>query len=166
MRQVAFKTPTHSDFLAFDGAHCSVLWRSVSDGWICPCCSRSKFELLRWTMRFPKLPQRFQGWMAELHKHHDHSVDAYLLDDLMFAIPRFETTLICGQCNAADGHAKRVLGLPSSFSFSPAEISSFVAAKPHSKHEINYAKAQLVFDDIHEQENQNFLAQGYEFSTC
>jgi len=104
--------------------------------------------------------------MAELHNHHDHSVHFYSDDKLELAVPRFETTLICGQCNASDGHAKRVLGLPGLFSFSPAEISSFVTAKPHSKHEINYAKAQSIFDDIHEQENQNFLAQGYEFATC
>lgn len=45
---------------------------------------------------------------------------------------RFPRTLICGDCNSADGAAKRKLGLPEHWSFSPIEIGQFVSVAPYS----------------------------------
>nr|WP_255457181.1 hypothetical protein [Polaromonas sp. E19S] len=78
--------------------------------------------------------------MAPLHKHHDHSVEF-----LSSGQPRFSQTIICDQCNAADGAAKRKLKLPKNFSFSPIEIAAFVVAAPHNKHTINYEMAYAIY---------------------
>lgn len=55
---------------------------------------------------------------------------------------RFPETVICDQCNVADGYAKKRLALPSVFSFSPAEISLFVKAEPHRPHRVDLEKAR------------------------
>ena len=81
--------------------------------------------------------------MAGLHKHHDHSAEM-----LEREVPRFEQTIICDQCNAADGTAKRKLALPPKFSFSPLEISWFVIPRAHEKHEIIYLAAQSVYEAV------------------
>jgi hypothetical protein len=39
--------------------------------------------------------------------------------------------LICSGCNLADASVKKRLGLPSEFSFSPAELSHFITGHPH-----------------------------------
>jgi len=79
--------------------------------------------------------------MAGLHGHHDHGgTDAFGSDG------RFPQTVICDQCNAADGRAKRLLGLPATFSFSPEEIRRFVTAKAHEKHTLDLAMALQVYE--------------------
>lgn len=134
------RIPTQEEFLAYKGAHCFRLWEQVGPYWVCPGCGRNKFQLLRWTTRFPRSPNAFEDWMAGLHGHHDHSVP--MMSGLT---PRFPETIVCDQCNAADGAAKRKLKLPRSFSFSPAEISAFVVAAPHDKHRINYDMANAIY---------------------
>lgn len=134
------RIPTQQEFLAYTGAHTHRLWAEVGPNWICPACFRNKFQILRWTTRFPRSPNAFQDWMAPLHKHHDHSVELCSSGN-----PRFPQTVICDQCNAADGAAKRKLKLPKNFSFSPAEISSFVISTPHDKHTINYEIANSIY---------------------
>lgn len=79
-------------------------------------------------------------WVAALHKHHDHSADY-----MGFGVPRFPETLICDQCNSADGTVKRMLKLPKNFSFSPQEMQIFIGATPHGKHEIDYERALELF---------------------
>lgn len=135
------RMPTAEDFLAYKGAHCHRLWAEVGSDWTCPSCKRNKFELLRWTTRFPRSPNAFSDWMAGLHKHHDHSVEPWSRQ-----VPRFPQTIVCDQCNAADGAAKRKLKLPARFSYSPLELSWFIVARPHSKHEIIYEAAQSIFE--------------------
>ena len=134
------RIPTHQEYLAYDGAHTHRLWAEVGPNWVCPACNRSKFQVLRWTTRFPKSPKAFQDWMAPLHRHHDHSAGVF-----SNRCSRFPETIICDQCNAADGAAKRKLKLPKNFSFSPAEIAVFVVATPHDKHAINYEMAYEIY---------------------
>jgi len=142
------RTPTLEDYAAFDGAHCRNLYRSLPDDWRCPGCSRSKFEILRWTLRFPKLPSRFWGWAGGYHRHHDHSLDAVRYGRVApdGRSSRFPETVICEQCNSADGMAKKKLALPADFSFSADEIRCFVTATPHGFHTIDYEGAQRIFD--------------------
>jgi len=71
----ALRIPTMADFTAFGGAHCRDIYRSLQPGWTCPGCGRSTFEILRWTLRFPRTTHAFEGWVGGYHKHHDHSVD-------------------------------------------------------------------------------------------
>lgn len=138
------KVPTLDDFNSYDGLHCKSLWKSVGDDWQCPSCKRNKFEIMRWTKRFPNKPNAFMGWVAILHRHHDHSQDGFL-GGYTSVLARFPTTVICDQCNSADGHAKKKLGLPKNFSFSPHEIGKFVKATPHTKHEIDYGEAEYIY---------------------
>jgi hypothetical protein len=84
-------------------------------------------------------------WMATLHKYHDQSTGF-----MSRVTARFAETVICGQCNASDGTAKRKLNLPSSFSFSPDEIACFVSANPHQAHVIDYHKAQEIWASLNQ----------------
>lgn len=137
---MSIRIPTLEEFHVYTGAHCFRLWEQVGPHWICPGCGRNKFQILRWTTRFPRSPNSFKDWMAGLHGHHDHSVPT-----MSNGIPRFPETIICDQCNAADGAAKRKLKLPTNFSFSPTEISAFVVPTPHGKHQINYEMANAIY---------------------
>lgn len=137
------RIPTREDYEAFDGAHGHQKWKRAGPDWACPCCRRTRFEILRWTVRFPRSPNRFEGWMAVLHDHHDHSAPYFST-----ARPRFPTTTICDQCNAADASAKRSLKLPDDFSFAPHEIAQFVTAAPHAKHSIDLSIAQALYTSV------------------
>lgn len=137
------KVPSLEDFAAYRGAHCHQLWARVGPDWTCPSCRRSKFEILRWTMRFPRTVNRFEDWMAGLHEHHDHARSWTGVGKA-----RFVPTILCDQCNAADGAAKRRLKLPENFSFSPSEIGGFVVATPHGKHAIDYGLAASIYSAL------------------
>ncbi len=77
------------------------------------------------------------GFTISLTRHHCHADGPN----------RFPTTLTCGDCNSADGAAKRRLGLPEKWSFAPNEIRQFVSVKPHSgKTTIDYQIAQAIYD--------------------
>lgn len=149
-KNLNLRTPTLEDYSAFDGAHCRNLYQSLPDDWRCPGCDRSKFQILRWTLRFPALPKRCWGWAGGYHRHHDHG-----LDDVTYGrvapdgrSRRFPDTVICEQCNSADGTAKKKLALSAEFSFSPEEIRRFVTATPHGFHTIDYDAAKRIFDLI------------------
>jgi hypothetical protein len=137
------RVPTSKDYEAYDGPHCHQLWSALHDAWRCPGCARTKFEIMRWTSRRFKQGvgkcASYKGWMAGLHRHHDHRTD------MLGVAARFEVTVLCDQCNSADGAAKKRLSLPPSFSFSPREIADFVRATPHATHKIDYARAQELF---------------------
>lgn len=138
------KTPTPADYTAFDGAHCRTLYRSLAEDWRCPGCARSKFEILRWSVRFPRSANRFEDWVGGYHTHHDHGVGPIRYGQG----GRFPDAVMCEQCNSADGTAKRKLGLPAAFSFAPHEIRQFVSATPHGFHDIDFRLAQAIFDAI------------------
>lgn len=63
-------------------------------------------------------------------------------------VRRFPETLVCDQCNSADGQAKRQLKLPANFSFSPSEIRQFVTAAPHEGHRIDIQRAQAIYQTL------------------
>lgn len=133
------RVPTAEEYAAFDGAHCHKLYRELGADWSCPCCHRTRYQCMRWTTLFPKKPHlRRQGWAVGLHRHHDHGTP-----------PRFPVTPVCEQCNSADGFAKRHLGLPRDFSFSPEQIALFVTGVPHGKHLVNLTIASQVFNAYH-----------------
>ena len=136
------RIPTNLEYREYDGAHTPKLWDSIPENWHCPGCKRSKRDILRWTTRWYKqgvgeVPDGYHGWMAGLHRHHDHSPNG-----------RFAEVVICDQCNSADGAAKRRLELPRDFSFSPSEIGYFVTANAHDKHKLDFKKARRVYEAI------------------
>lgn len=137
------KIPTYENYYNHDGLHYKKLWKSTSEDWTCPACGRSKFQIMKWTRRFPNKPEKLMGWVAALHRHHDHSVG--LLES---GVRRFPETIICGQCNATDGVVKKKLKLPSKFSFSPLEMRSFIQATPHDSHKIDYDIALTIYKSL------------------
>jgi hypothetical protein len=136
------KLPTTSDLIAFTGMHCANLYQqAVADGWRCPSCWRSAQELVRWTeITGPSWRARYgdefgMGFTVTMARHHCHGLG------------RFQETLICGDCNSADGAAKRKHGLPTNWSFSPEEIARFVSVAPHSgATQIDYALALKIYE--------------------
>ena len=119
--------PTDSEYRAHTGAPSSWLWDEAGDRFVCPCCRRTRRQLLRWI-------EKRKQWRAALHSHHDHSEHE-----------RFEPTIICAQCNAADGRAKTALDLPSAFSFAPEEMARFLSAEKHGAVRIDYYEAWLAY---------------------
>jgi hypothetical protein len=134
------RVPTLDEFQAFTGAHCHNIYQTLPLDWRCPGCDRSRFEVLRWTMLFPKLPSRHEGWAGGFHVHHDHGPEH------LGGPARFERTVVCEQCNSADATAKRRLKLPTWFSFAPSEIRRFVRPTAHGFHEVDYDGARDLFD--------------------
>jgi len=112
------------------------IWDGVEDDWTCPSCSRGKFEILR---------QRGDRKVGGLHRHHDHAVewDERNHNERV----SFTETIICDQCNHAEGLVKKMYPnvIPEDFSFSPIQIKKFVVGKPNKKHRVNLVKALEVF---------------------
>ena len=115
------KIPTEKELSEYDGAENRKAWRRIPSCWTCPVCGRTKYEILKWKKRkgVDTLLYGEFGWKFLVHRHHDHG-------------ERWSgKTIICSDCNAADGIAKRILKLPSSWSFSPEELSEFVECSPY-----------------------------------
>jgi hypothetical protein len=138
MKQSAPRVPTDEEYAAFDGAHNHKKWKQLGEDWRCPACNRAKREVMRWALRTP-MGQRFYGWIWDVDQHHCHSAP------IGSGRGRFPDTIICDLCNYADGAARRKLGLPAWFTFSPDEIGQFVTASPHGKHQVNYDKALCLY---------------------
>ena len=136
-RTRALRQPTDDEYRGYDGMHCRGLWRALPEDWRCPSCLRTKRGLLRWGLRQGHNAVRYgrTGWKAALAKHHDHEPDGG--GDFSGVKGRFPATIICGDCNAADAHAKRMVGAPSWFSFSPAELRQFISAADNGPATIN-----------------------------
>ena len=142
------KIPTQSEIENFTGLHCEDIYKEcVNTGWRCPCCGRSAKELIRWSEISNEYLRKLygdsygMGWTISITRHHCHNED----------YQRFETTVICGDCNIADRKAKQGLNkkgieVPNDFSFSPDEIKQFVTCKPHSGYtEIDYEIAEELY---------------------
>jgi hypothetical protein len=133
-----------------------VYFRAVQTGWRCPCCNRTAHELIRWTINMESPHGRSKGmrWnISGIVKHHCHQFN-WLTEDATNC--RFETTMICGECNTADGLVKYKFALPEKFSFSPDEIRQFVKCTPYSGNiEIDYDKAcELYLKQLWEWETE------------
>jgi hypothetical protein len=135
------RVPSPADIRNFDGLHCSSVYRrAVADRWRCPSCARTATELIRWSeVRGPIFRERYadeygMGFTISFANHHCHGDG------------RFETILICGDCNAADGAVKRKLKLPKTWSFAADEIKQFIQVGPHSgRTTIDYDKAHEIW---------------------
>ncbi|MFP1133051.1 hypothetical protein [Asticcacaulis sp. W401b] len=136
-------------------------WAATPRGWRCPACQRVKAEIFRVTAG--------EVLTAHLHKHHDHlqdhlttlmkvrlGPDAKRSPDyphrevfrLSRALRRFDESIVCEDCNTADGSAKAALGLPRHFSFSPVEIGQFIKVRPHQPHSLDLPAVRRVFDSV------------------
>jgi hypothetical protein len=142
--------PTSAEIAAFTGLHCTrIYWGCVGSRWQCPCCDRSAQELIRWSEITGQYWRAHygdtwgMGWTISFARHHCHNAESGGMGQ------RFETTLICGDCNGADGAAKRKLGLPAWWSFSPAEIREFVQCVAWSgRTVIDYEVAAAIYTGV------------------
>lgn len=136
-------------------------WASVWQSWSCPCCKRTKPEIARLSAGDVAL--------CHLEYHHDHlrdlakkiyreinplsddkgsNIQISRIKDLVVPLTeRFETTLICKDCNLAEGDAKRRLStsIHESFSFRPSEIETFITASQNKPHDVDIAKAEAAW---------------------
>ncbi|RUW04461.1 hypothetical protein EOA46_30920, partial [Mesorhizobium sp. M1A.F.Ca.IN.022.05.2.1] len=136
-------------------------WASTWTGWSCPCCRREK----------PQLARLSSGGvlLCRLEFHHDHVADrakriyrernprsedrdvniqiSRTKDALMPLVERFEPTLICIDCNFAEGRAKLELTteIEGDFTFAPSEIATFITVGANRVHEIDAEKARLAW---------------------
>lgn len=139
-------------------------WADHWTDWACPACHRPKIELARLTDH--------NVLLCQLDRHHDHLRDhaVRLMRNLLLremegearktaeraisaALPlieRFAETLLCNDCNAADGAMKAQLGsaIPNFFSFSPSEIARFVIVAPNRSHELNVGVGQAIWTAV------------------
>jgi hypothetical protein len=138
------RVPTPDDLANFSGVHCAAKWKKARDmNWRCPSCGRDAHQIVRWsyingtTMRRLYGDEHGMGWTTAIVTHHCHSDR------------RFHSVLLCGDCNSADGAAKRKLKLPADWSFSPDEIGQFATVTPYSgKTTIDFETAQMIYDEM------------------
>jgi hypothetical protein len=137
-------------------------WASAPTSWNCPCCQRAKPDLVRLTSTGVLL--------CHLEWHHDHLRDrakAILrgsnpapeerervalnraIELCRSLVERFFVTLVCQDCNAAEGLAKTALRgvIDPDFSFSPAEIAAFITVRPNQPHGVDVDKARAIWAD-------------------
>lgn len=137
------RIPSIKEFENFIPRKNATLWDALGDEWRCPVCGRSKFEILRWKKHSGVDEPLFgEGrWTCSLHEHHDHG-------------KRWSGRFVlCGDCNAADGAAKRALRLPSDWSFSPEELRMFVRCEPNGSIEsVDLSCALEIFAEESEKE--------------
>ena len=76
------------------------------------------------------------GFTISFARHHCHGNGRFLVE-----------TLICGDCNAADGAVKRKFKLPTDWSFAPHEIRQFVRTSSHSGRTIiDHERAYEIYE--------------------
>lgn len=138
--------------LGTDKLNLNRAWAGTWQRWTCPCCNRTKPQIARRTSSGVLL--------CALEFHHDHLGDKAgkrfeeiigKSDDREFMIQRshakygmlqfverFQRTLICIDCNLAEGKAKGLVGdMDPDFTFSPKEIAGFINAADNRVHEID-----------------------------
>lgn len=139
-------------------------WAATPTDWTCPVCRRGKPEIARLTPAGVVL--------CQLDNHHDHLGDEGVrilwrgqekpkdrdrIDALHSAVQacmalaeRFHATLVCNDCNAADGAAKSALSgqVDPDFSFAPSEIARFIRAAPNRPHDVDIAAALAVWLEV------------------
>lgn len=124
--------------------------------WCCPSCHRQKQEIARLDKNL--------NLLCQFHWHHDHLEhlasdklplyreldfkDARPYDSLRSNFRRFPETLICSDCNVAEGAAKMAVDAKPTFSFTPFEISSFIFVLPNEPHKIDRAKAREIYEKL------------------
>lgn len=157
--EFSHQTKNIIDRLGAKKAHLNKWWVMTPMDWRCPACCRTKPSIA-------KLDHHNYA-SCHLHEHHDHMQDIVkdlfaqssanrsdvIADSLSerfatrtaFAISAYDNTVICADCNKADGEAKKFVGTDRNFSFSPSEISEFIITTPNQEHEIDKEKASEIW---------------------
>ncbi|MDC8757848.1 hypothetical protein [Janthinobacterium fluminis] len=135
-------------------------WVGSPQGWICPCCKRTKVQISRVGKKGQIL--------AKSVVHHDHMEDVLeeafnaafvdagttieqvdgrkLIDNMSSAFGAYDAVLVCEDCNNADTNAKKMLAIPREFSFSIGQIREFIKPQDHQPHLIDELQAQAAWE--------------------
>jgi len=157
--EYSFRTKLLIEKFGTRGADLNSWWIFTPHDWECPACLRKKENIVR--------SNKHNYLMGHLHAHHDHMEEKikerfaeiseardHVVADInaenfakrtASAITAFDKTVICSDCNTADTTAKKLIGCPQAFSFSPAEIASFILPKPNVSHHVDQTKAHSVW---------------------
>lgn len=141
------------------GPHMNRWWIMTPVNWSCPCCKRTKAEIVRLNKN--------NYLTCQLHEHHDHMKDVVkglfekysiqkdhiVADELSekfaikaaFSLSAYDNTVVCFDCNKADADAKKIVKAHKYFSFSPREIAEFIKPTSNQEHEIDPVLAQQVW---------------------
>ena len=136
-------------------------WASVPPDWECPSCGRGKAELFRSTgngvllallvIHLVHLGDSLKARLREkigsdwISRVAPGTAHFEKLGSQMLA--RFEPTIVCLDCNAADGTVKkRSTRIPREFSFRPSEIRQFVEPAANSEHVVDMTIALQIFE--------------------
>jgi len=141
------------------GAHLNRWWVMTPVTWKCPCCCRTKDQIVRLNKN--------NYLTCQLHEHHDHMKDVVkelfesfsikqnivVADELSekfaiktaFSLSAYDNTVVCFDCNKADADAKKLVKAHRYFSFSPKQIGEFLGVTPNEGHQIDPNKAMLVW---------------------
>ena len=144
------------------GAHLNRWWALTPVHWICPCCNRSKAEIVRLNKN--------NFLTCQLHEHHDHMKDIVkslfekfsterevivadhisekFAEKIAFSLAAYDNTIVCFDCNKADSDAKSIVKAHEYFSFSPKEIGEFICAAPNKEHHIDSEAAKIVWERV------------------
>lgn len=136
-------------------------WIGSSQAWVCPCCSRSKFQISR-------IGKKNQI-LAKLVIHHDHMGEALkaafhqafekagtnieqidgqrLIARIGKAFAAYEEVLICEDCNNADTEAKKLVAAPPHFSFSIGQVRRFICSGDHHPHKVDALAAEQIWQE-------------------
>jgi hypothetical protein len=124
----------------------------VEPNWKCPCCYRAREEF-----------SRIDGngkLLCRIVSHHDHfhdfvedqlpKVDWKLSQGVCHVLccshSRFPPTLVCEDCNNADASAKKIVGAPKEFSFTPFGFTGFIVVSNNLPHSIDKIQAHSVYE--------------------
>lgn len=167
------RAPTDQEYSTFTGASCTAKWKLLEHTWACPACRRTKRQIMKWIVKeqrwafnvgehhchsldatfppfYPPVDYAHGGIDRMLAYSHFRSPEslqkAIDTGELLSRLVRFKPTIICYDCNTADGAMKRKLRLPKSFSYAPWEISQFVTATNNAKHQIDHLHAELLYN--------------------
>ncbi|CAN0622751.1 conserved protein of unknown function [Burkholderia multivorans] len=143
------------------GIHVNRWWVMTSVDWRCPACGRGKAEIVKL--------DRHRYLAGQLHEHHDHMKDLVrkrfyeeavrrkiVVADVVaerfavrtaFGLSAYDNTIICADCNRAEGRAKRLAKTHRDFSFSPGEIRQFVdPVSNQGAHKIRVEIARRIWE--------------------
>ncbi len=143
------------------GLDMNIWWVRTSINWECPSCNRNKQDIVRLNKH---------GYLtAHLHEHHDHMkdhikqkftifsekaknqvADKYAEKFIIrtaFAFSAYDNTIICSDCNSADGRVKKLIPIHKKFSYSPKQIGLFVESRPNKEHSINIGTAKKIWQE-------------------
>jgi rubredoxin len=166
MRDGQWSVQTQAVMLRFktDKLNLNRAWAGTWQGWTCPCCNRTKPQIARLTSA--------NVLLCQLDSHHDHLGDKAgklfeevnkKTDDREFNIQvshakygmlqfveRFQRTLICIDCNLAEGTAKKSLGtdMDPDFTFSPREIAAFIRPADNRTHELDHDAVRSTWNRL------------------